>query len=164
MSFLGGLIAIAQISRISLFLVSLYSIIGLLKSTPSLMISEIVALSISEPLFCSAPLIRLLRGSFVSRDLGEEFGVICPPPQKGLFHDSVTTDNSANEDGPALNLLGFWAKEACVPRSTRSETLRFPCFISCLISGFSQCLGSFDTLETGTTRKRRETLPSLLCR
>ena len=69
-------------------------------------------------------------------------------PQKGIFHDFVTTDRSANEDGSVPNLLGFWAKEARVPRSVRSETIRFLCFISCLISPFSHCLRSSDTSGT----------------
>ena len=68
-----------------------------------------------------------------------------PNPQNGLFHDFVTTDHSANEDGSALNLLGFWAKEARVPRSVRSETVEFPCLISCLTWRFSHRLKTIET-------------------
>ncbi len=69
-------------------------------------------------------------------------------PQNGLFHDFVTTDHSANEDGSVPNLLGFWAKEARVPRSVLSETMPFLCLISCFIIQFSNCLRSCDTSGT----------------
>ena len=98
--------------------------------------------------------VKLLQeqGKLTYRTLKRQFalddGDFGPTPQNGLFHDFVTTGRSANEDGSALNLLGVWAKERCVPRSVLSETLRFLCFISCLISPFSHCLRSFDTSGT----------------